>query len=176
MIKSEIYSERMRIRIIKKKDFSFISGFYIDYYYYKYAIGIYKTLSEEDFDSFIMHMENNNNYFYCISKLIDDNSYIGFIKGYIYNCNKKILWITSIMVDQKYLRQGYAGELVKSITAYYKLKLNIECIYISVSAKNKIGNEFWKKQGFVIFKTINQSSYIKKEDYLGNIIIYRKFV
>ena len=175
MIKEVIYSKRMLIRDLENNDFNFINSFYNDYSFYKYAIGPSMEMTKEKFNSIIKNNTSHINNFYCVSKLIDKDIYIGTIKGCVYNCNNKILWIHSIMISKDYLKKGYAKELFESIVNYFKLKLNIEWIYISVSEKNDTGAIFWQRQGFAEFKTINgERNLLVLTMNLEEITIYRK--
>lgn len=171
MIKEIIYSRRMTISNMNKKDLDFIHDMYQDVNYYFYATGSHTCLDKEEFEEFI-EQDDNINSFFCISKLFDTNDYVGCIKGNVYYNKTKILWIASIMVDRKFLRQGYGTELVNEMIRFFKLKHNVKHVYISIAQKNEIGIKFWRNLGFSLCKIVRR--YGPKKLMFGDVYIYCK--
>ncbi|HOQ17860.1 MAG TPA: GNAT family N-acetyltransferase [Defluviitaleaceae bacterium] len=173
MIKRSIHSERMLIRDLEEGDFSFIKQFYEDYHFYKYAIGSFKEMTKDHFNALLEELKRQDDYFYCVSKLMDTDVYVGAIKGSLHFGHERILWIHLLMIDKKYLRKGYGRELFETIVKYFKEILNIKWIYISVAQKNVSGHSFWIKQGFSDFKTIHPAQN-ESNNAFGDVMIYRK--
>ena len=170
MLDNVIYSNRLLIKDIEKKDLPFIKHMYQDMDFYLYAIGHNTNLCEKYVKQFEKDDERQN--FFCVAKLISDHRPVGCIEGTIHYGRKKVLWISSVMIHKEFCRKRYGTELVTEIMNFFKSQCEIECVCVSIAEKNDIGVRFWSKLGFSPIKTI--SRYDAQQIMFGNILIYCK--
>lgn len=82
--------------------------------------------------------------------------YVDFYHGYP---DSDTLWVSILLIDPTYQRQGYAQELVAGIT-YNARKLGYAALGIGVQLKNWPALRFWTNQGFDrIIKIVGDSEH-----------------
>jgi ribosomal protein S18 acetylase RimI-like enzyme len=64
---------------------------------------------------------------------------------------EKYGYIDSMAVTSSYRRKGVGEKMFAEIKKWFQLK-DIKRVELGTTAQNKIGNSFWQKQGFTIYR------------------------
>jgi len=94
---------------------------------------------------YVEKLKNNAEIF----EAYDDDALIGVVAVYLNNMQTKVGFITSVIVDKKYHRNGVANQLIKALISSEKLKL-FRAIDLYVYKDNMIAINLYKKHGFTI--------------------------
>ena len=97
---------------------------------------------------------------------------IGVIKGRIDYDNNEEAWISSILIDSSYQKNGIGTKAVSAILKMLKNTYDIKAVMIGTLSGNSIGREFWNKIGFSYIRTIEQ--YFKLNNKTEDFIIMKK--
>ena len=127
-----------------------------------------KKLSAEEISSFLKL--NDNDFFEKLSDRVDidefseklhqkalhftlyDNSrLVGFSSCYFNNMSELIGYISSLIIRSGYRHMGFGSFIVEKIKEYGK-ENGFKTIMVTIHINNKISSNFYKKNGFEIFK------------------------
>lgn len=152
MIKVDILKDDLRIKNINYGSIENIYSFYQNTDVFKYATGVYGSISYDTFSNQIAEFISQNNVFFLDIILETKNSSInrnsiGLIKGSL-SVKEKILWINSIAIDLPYQSKGYGQKVISILVDHFKNKYNVNTVGLSVSKSNTLGINFWEKCGF----------------------------
>jgi RimJ/RimL family protein N-acetyltransferase len=141
-----------------------------------YATGIDRPMSIQDIkQKYLEVLVNSHEFFAGIFFYETDNSsskMIGVIKGRIDYDNNEEAWISSILIDSSFQKNGIGTKVVKSIIKMLKDTYDIKAIFIGILSGNGMGQGFWNKMGFNYVRTIEQ--YIKLNNKNEDFIIMKK--
>lgn len=141
-----------------------------------YATGIDRPMSLQDvMQKYLEVLVNSHEFFACIfvcHPCSFEKKMIGVIKGRIDYDNNEEAWISSILIDSSFQKNGIGTKVVRSIMKMLKDTYDIKAILIGILSGNGIGREFWHKMGFNYIRTIEQ--YIKLNNKNEDFIIMKK--
>lgn len=141
-----------------------------------YATGIDRPMSFEDINQkYLEVLVNSHEFFAGIFTQNSDcesNKMIGVIKGRIDYDNNEEAWISSILIDSGFQKNGIGTKAVSTILKMLKDTYDIKTVMIGILSGNKVGRAFWKKIGFNYIRTIEQ--YFKLNNKTEDFIIMKK--
>ena len=135
--------DRLEIREISDSDYKIIHNLCVADKFYKYAKP--SNYFSRDIDK--------GNLFNLVAYDKLSKEFIGQIKGF-FPIGKSNIWIQTLLVSKKYLRQGYGTEIYRYTINEFAKDSNISKIYLTCFIENLVGISFWKKQGFVKSKEL----------------------
>jgi len=94
-------------------------------------------------EEYIMKLKNNA----VIFEAWDNNELVGLVAAYLNNYETKIGFITSVIVSQKYQKQGIAKRLLKKAVEFAKDK-GFEEFHLKVHRENIGAINLYKKNNF----------------------------
>ncbi len=158
MLSCCLSTARLIIRDMHENDFQYVLQMYNTPALYSFATGINHPFSIEELRRKYIESRNCDLSFFCTAwQQQDCGQFIGCIRGFLYKeeqDQKNHLWLSMLMVHEKYLRQHYGKEITEALLKYVKSYFNISEVYISVVIENKTAQKFWTSMGFSLCRTI----------------------
>ncbi|HOR85701.1 MAG TPA: GNAT family N-acetyltransferase [Bacillota bacterium] len=174
MLSLNYQSDNFIFRDITKEDFADVLNLYNQNDQNIYATGIDRRMSYNDInEKYLEVLVNSHEFFTGI--FLDKDGYlqlIGVIKGRIDYENSEEAWISSILVDNRYQRQGIGTTAVETLIDILNKNYDVKRLYIGIIAGNSIGRHFWQKLDFCYFRTIEQ--YIMLNTLAEDFIIMKR--
>lgn len=166
--------DNMIFKDITKEDLMDVLNLYNQKEQNVYATGIDRRMSLEDIKEKYLEVLVNSHEFFTGIFLDKNNSIqmVGVIKGRIDYENSEEAWISSILVDNRYQRQGIGTKSVETLIDMLNKSYDVKRFYIGIIASNNIGRYFWQKLEFSYFRTIEQ--YIKVKTLTEDFIIMKR--
>lgn len=167
-------SDDLILKDITKEDLKDVLNLYNQNDQNIYATGIDRRMSLRDIKEKYLEVLVNSHEFFIGIFLDKGNGLklVGVIKGRIDYENSEEAWISSILVDTKYQRQGIGTKAVEVLIDMLNKSYDVKRFYIGIIAGNYIGRCFWQKLEFSYFRTIEQ--YIKLKTLTEDFIILKK--
>ncbi len=139
-----------------------------------YATGIDRRMSIEDINEKYLEVLVNSHEFFTGIFADEDGilHLIGVIKGRIEYENSEEAWISSILVDNGYQRQGIGTRSVLALIDVLNKSYDVKRFFIGIIAGNSIGMNFWQNLEFSYFRTIEQ--YIKFNSSSEDLIVMKR--
>ena len=164
----------MIFKDITKEDLMDVLNLYNQNEQNVYATGIDRRMSLEDINEKYLEVLVNSHEFFTSIFLEKNNDMqmVGVIKGRIDYENSEEAWISSILVDNRYQRQGIGTKAVETLIGMLNKSYDVKRFYIGIIARNNIGRYFWQKLEFSYFRTIEQ--YIKFKNLAEDFIIMKR--
>lgn len=176
MLTINLNNENLFFKDINKDDLQEVLKLYNQNEINIYATGIDRPMSYEDIcQKYLEVLVNSHEFFAGIFICNEDctkNQMIGVIKGRIDYDNNEEAWISSLLIDSSYQKNGIGTKSVSAILKMLKDTYDIKTVMIGTLSGNHIGREFWSKIGFSYIRTIQQ--YIKLNNKTEDFIIMKK--
>lgn len=176
MLTINLKNENLFFKDISKDDLLEVLKLYNQNELNIYATGIDRPMSYEDISQkYLEVLVNSHEFFAGIFICNEDctnNQMIGVIKGRIDYDNNEEAWISSLLIDSSYQKNGIGTKSVCAILKLLKDTYDIKTVMIGTLSGNQVGREFWGKIGFSYIRTIEQ--YIKLNNKTEDFIIMKK--
>lgn len=139
-----------------------------------YATGIGRRMSLKDVREKYLEVLVNSHEFFTGIFLDQESSLqlIGVIKGRIDYENSEEAWISSMLIDNRYQRQGIGTKTARALIDMLNRSYDVKRFYIGIIAGNEIGMSFWQKLDFNYYRTIEH--YIELDNQASDFIIMKK--
>ncbi|OGO76972.1 MAG: hypothetical protein A2Y23_03515 [Clostridiales bacterium GWB2_37_7] len=176
MLTINLNNENLFFKDVNKDDLQEVLKLYNQNETNIYATGIGRPMSYEDINQKYLEVLVNSHEFFagifiCNSDGVESKM-IGVIKGRIDYDNNEEAWISSILIDSSYQKNGIGTKAVSAILKMLKNTYDIKAVMIGTLSGNSIGREFWNKIGFSYIRTIEQ--YFKLNNKTEDFIIMKK--
>jgi RimJ/RimL family protein N-acetyltransferase len=125
------------MRNISDKDYKTIHTICVADNFYKYA----------NTNNYFSRDTNKGNLFNYIANRNGDNTFLGQIKGY-FPIGGNHLWVQTLIINKKFIRQGYGTEIFKTTLDLLSKKSKIDKIYLTCYKDNTPGIAFWESLQF----------------------------
>ncbi len=167
----DMANSKVQIKNITVNELPVILKWYNNSLEFKYATGIDKPVSYKFlYLKLIETAISSEDFFAGIFLNNGSCKIVGIIKGCFKEKNK--LWINSIVLEPEYRNMGYGTEAIKLLFARLKNIKGICHAYLSVMEENKRGIDFWKKNGFTVFRKYKKSFNFEGSR-VGAVIMHR---
>lgn len=178
MLTLNIQSENLVYRDIAKENLEDVLKLYNQNERNIYATGIDRQMSLKDINEKYLEVLVNSHEFFTGIFLRQGNSdkeelkLVGVVKGRIDYENSEEAWISSIIIDNCYLRKGIGTKTVNTLTSILNQTYDVKRVFIGIIDGNEVGRAFWQSLGFNYYRTIDQ--YIKLNNHAEDFIIMKK--
>ncbi|AGI40033.1 acetyltransferase [Thermoclostridium stercorarium subsp. stercorarium DSM 8532] len=155
-----ITGENVDIKPLDEGSIDRVKGWYLDYDTYGFATGrksIGNALNES-LNSFAVGVYTKNGVL------------IGLITGEFKREKETILWIRTFLIDKAWHRKKFGTRAFNLLCKHAAEHMYVKRIYLSVSAENAAGINFWTKMGMTCVKTVETN----ERENNGKILIFEK--
>lgn len=151
--------KKILMRPINQNDFSLIAKWINDNEVTYYMFYGQKPLTLEQVSQEIQHQINSQNNIVLIITILSSATPIGFAGLYDIHLTARKAELRILIGEKKYWGKGYGTETVELLTYYGFDRLNLNKIWLGVTADNKRALRTYEKSGYKVEGCLRQDIY-----------------